>query len=53
MNRELIENYIDSQAVKVVTKLELDKNKIAYDGIIQRRAINDCSGDEEMPRPLF
>lgn len=53
MNREHIKNYIDSQAVKVVTKLELDKNKIAYDGIIQRRAINDCSGDEEITRAFI
>ena len=53
MNRELIKTYIDSQAVKVVAKLELDKSKVAYDGIIQRRTINDCSGDEEMTRAFI
>ena len=39
MNRELIKTYIDSQAVKVVAKLELDKSKRSE----ERRVGKECA----------
>ena len=35
MNKELVKAYIDAQPIKVVTKLDLDKEKLEYDKIIQ------------------
>lgn len=53
MNRNLIKKYIDKQLTKVVTKLDLTANKIAYDKIMQGRVINDITGDEEMSRAFI
>lgn len=33
MDRTLIKKYIDNQPQKIVTKMDLDKNKIEYQGI--------------------
>lgn len=53
MNRTLIKKYIDKQPAKIVTKLDLSANKIAYDKIVQGRVINDITGDEEMSRAFI
>lgn len=53
MNRTLIKEYIDKQPTKVVSKLDLASNKIAYDKIVQGRVINDITGDEEMSRAFI
>ena len=50
MNRKAIKDYIDSQPIKVVKSLDLDKNKIEYDKIVQKWVITDCSKDEEITR---
>lgn len=50
MNRKLIEKYIQTQPIKVVTKLDLDSNVIQYGGIIQGREIKVITGDEELSR---
>lgn len=53
MNRTLIKKYIDNNATKVVSSLDLAKGKITYDGIVQCRVINEISGDEEMSRAFL
>lgn len=53
MNRIFIKKYIEAQTTKVVTKLDLNSNKIAYNGIVQGRNINDITGDEEMSRAFI
>lgn len=53
MNRTLIKKYVDKQSEKVVTKLDLSANKIAYDKIVQGRVINEITGDEEMSRAFI
>lgn len=35
MDRILIKKYIDNQPQKIVTKMDLDNNKIKYQGILQ------------------
>ena len=50
MVRQLIYDYVNSQPTKVVTKLDLIKNKVEYSDIKQWRTINDVSGDEEAVR---
>lgn len=47
MDRTLIKKYIDNQPQKIVTKMDLDKNKIEYQGILQGQIINEIKGDEE------
>lgn len=53
MDRTLIKKYIDNQPQKVVAKLDLDKNKIEYQGILQGQAIKEIKGDEEMSRSFI
>lgn len=53
MDRTLIKKYIDSQPQKVVVKLDLDKNKIEYQGILQGQVIKEIKGDEEMSRSFI
>jgi len=53
MRRELIKHYLDSQPTKVVSSIDLMENKIAYRGIIQKRMINEITGDEEMSRAFI
>ncbi|MDY5181179.1 restriction endonuclease subunit M [Butyribacter sp.] len=53
MNRDLIKNYVDEQKEKVVKTLDLSSLKIAYDGIIQGRKIQNITGDEEMCRAFL
>lgn len=53
MNRNLIKDYIDSQSHKVVSNIDLIERTIKYDEIIQRRAINEITGDEEMSRAFL
>lgn len=48
MDRTLIKKYIDNQPQKIVTKMDLDKNKIEYQGIRQGQIVNEIKGDEEM-----
>lgn len=50
MNRQLIKQYIDAQPIKVVSSIDLDKNKITYTGIVQHQTIKVISGDEEIVR---
>ena len=53
MDRTLIKKYIESQPQKVVTKMDLDKNKIEYQGILQGQIIKEIKGDEEMSRSFI
>ncbi len=53
MDRTLIKKYIDNQPQKIVTKIDLDKNKIEYQGILQGQIINEIKGDEEMSRSFI
>lgn len=53
MDRTLIKKYIDSQPQKIVAKLDLDKNKIEYQGILQGQVIKEIKGDEEMSRSFI
>ncbi len=46
MNSELIKQYIDAQPVKVVTKLDLDTGKLAYDKIVQCQKRTDAKPEE-------
>lgn len=46
MNSELIKQYIDDQSVKVVTKLDLDTGKLAYDKIVQCQKRTDAKPEE-------
>lgn len=53
MDRTLIKKYIDSQPQKVVVKMDLDKNEIEYQGIIQGQTVREIKGDEEMSRAFI
>lgn len=53
MDHTLIKKYIDNQPQKVVVKLDLDKNKIEYQGILQGQIIKEIKGDEEMSRSFI
>ena len=53
MDRTLIKKYIDNQPQNIVTKMDLDKNKIEYQGILQGQIINEIKGDEEMSRSFI
>ena len=53
MDRTLIKKYIDNQPQKIVTKMDLDKNKIEYQGIRQGQIVNEIKGDEEMSRSFI
>lgn len=53
MDRTLIKKYIDNQPQKVVAKLDLGKNKIEYQGILQGQVIKEIKGDEEMSRSFI
>ena len=46
MNNILIKQYIDDQPVKVVTKLDLDTGKLAYDKIVQCQKRTDAKPEE-------
>ncbi len=46
MNNSLIKQYIDAQPVKVVTKLDLDTGKLAYDKIVQCQKRTDAKPEE-------
>ena len=46
MNNALIKQYIDNQPVKVVTKLDLDTGKLAYDKIVQCQKRSDAKPEE-------
>ena len=53
MDRTLIKKYIDNQPKKVVAKMDLGKNKIEYQGILQGQVIKEIKGDEEMSRSFI
>ncbi|MDR3045995.1 MAG: N-6 DNA methylase [Bacteroidales bacterium] len=53
MNRALIADYVEKQPQKIVTSLNLSKNKISYADIEQRRDIQEITGDEEMVRAFI
>lgn len=46
MNNALVKQYIDDQPVKVVTKLDLDTGKLAYDKIVQCQKRTDAKPEE-------
>lgn len=46
MNNALVKQYIDGQPVKVVTKLDLDTGKLAYDKIVQCQKRTDAKPEE-------
>ena len=46
MNKELVKAYIDAQQIKVVTKLDLEKEKLEYDKIIQCQKRTDAKPEE-------
>lgn len=46
MNKELVKSYIDGQPIKVVTKLDLDKEKLEYDKIVQCQKRTDAKPEE-------
>lgn len=46
MNKELVKAYIDSQPVKVVTKLDLEKEKLEYDKINQCQKRTEATPEE-------
>ena len=53
MNRQIIADYIASQATNVVANFDLVKNKIAYTGIKQGKTITKIPGDEEVVRAFI
>lgn len=53
MDRTLIKKYIDNQPQKVVARMDLGKNKIEYQGILQGQVIKEIKGDEEMSRSFI
>ena len=46
MNKELVKEFVDSQPIKVVTKLDLDKEKLEYDRIVQCQKRTDAKPEE-------
>lgn len=46
MNKSLIKDYIDTNPVKVVSKLDLDKEKLEYDKINQLQKRTDAKSEE-------
>ena len=46
MNKELVKAYIDAQPIKVVTKLDLNKEKLEYDKIVQCQKRTDAKPEE-------
>ena len=46
MDRTLIKKYIDNQPQKVVAKMDLGKNNIEYQGILQGQVIKEIKVDE-------
>jgi len=46
MNKELVKSYIDGQPIKVVTKLDLDREKLEYDRIVQCQKRTDAKPEE-------
>lgn len=46
MNKELVKEFIDSQPIKVVTKLDLDREKLEYDKIVQCQKRTDTKPEE-------
>jgi len=54
MNRQLIQDYINSQPIKAVVEFDIDNEKVKYsDKIKQKRKISKLSGDEECLRAYF
>ena len=46
MNKELVKEFIDSQPIKVVTKLDLAQEKLEYDKIVQCQKRSDAKPEE-------
>ena len=46
MNKELVKKYIDSQPIKVVSKLDLVREKLEYDKIVQCQKRTDAKPEE-------
>ncbi|WIK67063.1 restriction endonuclease subunit M [Globicatella sanguinis] len=53
LNRKVIKKYIEDQPIKVVEKIDLEKNNIKYQHITQHREITKISGDEELVRAFL
>lgn len=46
MNKELVKEYIDKQPVKIVTKLNIEREKLEYDKIVQCQKRTDAKPEE-------
>ena len=46
MDKQLIKEYIDNQPIKIVSKLDLDKEKLEYDKINQLQKRTDAKPEE-------
>lgn len=46
MNKALIKEYIDKQPIKIVTKLDLGREKLEYDKIVQCQKRTDAKPEE-------
>ena len=46
MVKQLIKEYIDNQPIKIVSKLDLDKEKLEYDKINQLQKRTDAKPEE-------
>ena len=46
MNKELVKEYIDAQPIKVVTKLDLGREKLEYDKIVQCQRRTEAKPEE-------
>lgn len=46
MNKDLVKLYIDEQPTKIVTKLDLENEKLEYDKIVQCQKRTDAKPEE-------
>ena len=46
MNKELVKEYIDKQPIKIVTKLNIEREKLEYDKIVQCQKRTDAKPEE-------
>ena len=46
MDKQLIKEYIDNQPIKIVSKFDLDKEKLEYDKINQLQKRTDAKPEE-------
>ena len=46
MNKGLVKEYIDKQPIKIVTKLNIEREKLEYDKIVQCQKRTDAKPEE-------